>query len=231
MIKVTDLSKVYTVGDVSTYALKNINLTIHKGEIVVLLGQSGSGKSTLLNLLGGLDSPTNGDILINDVSIQELSVKEKTNFRRNNVGFIFQNYNLLPSLTVEENVKLGKQLSVESYDIDDTLQFVSLESHKKKYPFQLSGGEQQRVSIARAIIKKPGILFCDEPTGALDEDTSKEVLNLIQNLNKEYQTTIVLITHNPHIAKIADRVITLNSGIVVGDKTQEKQDARSITWT
>lgn len=231
MIKITDLSKVYKVGDIETYALKNVELTIDQGEIVVLLGPSGSGKSTLLNLMSGLDKPTSGEVQIEDTILSNLTVKELTRFRRENSGFIFQQYNLLPSLTVEENIHLGKQLSSDTYELNDILSFVSLEKHINKYPFQLSGGEQQRVSIARAIIKKPSILFCDEPTGALDEKTSKDVLSLIQKLNKEYKTTIVLITHNPFIALIADKVITLNSGNIIDIKTQKRQKAEDISWS
>ncbi len=231
MINLKNISKEYIVSDVTTYALKDINLTINQGEIVVLLGQSGSGKSTLLNIISGLDQPTTGTVELNNEKLNEMSEKEKTKFRRQNIGFIFQQYNLLPTLTVEENIKLGEQLANDTYIYNDILSFVGLDKHTTKYPFQLSGGEQQRVSIARAIIKKPNILFCDEPTGALDEETSKDVLALIQKLNAEFNTTVVLITHNPHIAKLGDRVITLSNGRIKDIKEQTKINASQINWS
>ncbi len=230
MITVKNVTKVYQSGDIKVDALKNIDLSINDGEIVVLLGPSGSGKSTLLNILSGLDSIDQGEIVINDQEISSLNQVERTKFRRNNLGFIFQQYNLLPSLTVFENIEIGAQLSKNPYEIKEIMNLVGIEAHINKYPYQLSGGEQQRVSIARAIVKKPNILFCDEPTGALDEETSKEVLSLIQRLNKDLKTTIVLITHNPSIAEIADKVITLNSGEIVNIKNQIKKKASLINW-
>lgn len=230
MIVVENVSKVYTSSDVEVQALKDVSITIEQGEIVVLLGPSGSGKSTLLNVLSGLDNVSNGTITIKNQEITALTEKEKTLFRRQNLGFVFQQYNLLPSLSIQENIEIGSQLTNDPYDINEIASFVSIENQLHKYPHQLSGGEQQRTSIARAIVKKPEILFCDEPTGALDDETSKDVLALIQKLNEEYNTTIVLITHNPNISVIADKVITLHSGQVHNIKTQTKQKASQIKW-
>jgi len=216
MIEIKDVSKVYTNGEVETHALKGVSLAIQRGEFIVVLGPSGSGKSTMLNVMSGLDTPT----------------KELTSFRRVNMGFIFQQYNLLSTLTVYENVALGHHLGNKNIAIEDMLKDVGLEDHKDKYPHQLSGGEQQRVSIARALIKEPLILFCDEPTGALDEETGKKILSLLQKLNRTYKTTIILITHNPAISNLAHRTIKMNSGQVTGIHANQNQvDASSITWS
>lgn len=230
MIEVKQVNKRYESSDVYVDALKDINLTIQKGEIVVLLGPSGSGKSTLLNVLSGLDEVSSGNITIDGKTITEMKEKEKTLFRRTHLGFVFQQYNLLPSLSIKENIEIGAQLSEDPYDINEIASFVSIKDQLHKYPHQLSGGEQQRTSIARAIVKKPDILFCDEPTGALDDETSKDVLALIQKLNDEYNTTIILITHNPNIAVIADKVITLHSGKIDTIKTQKRKKALDIEW-
>lgn len=232
MIKLTEVSKDYQNGDIKTQALKTINLTIDKGQFVVVLGPSGSGKSTLLNVLSGLDTPTSGKIEINDSVISELDHKALTQFRRNHLGFIFQQYNLLPTLTVYENIELGFQIGTQNKSIDDMLKDVGLLGHKDKYPYQLSGGEQQRVSIARALIKEPVILFCDEPTGALDEKTGKDILKLLQVLNTDTQTTIVLITHNEAIGQLADVIVKMNSGHIKEIITQkEKISADALTWS
>lgn len=232
MIKVSKLTKTYTNGEVETHALKDVSLEIHDGEFIVILGPSGSGKSTLLNLLGGLDKPTSGSVEVSDYMLSEMSHKELTSFRRDHLGFIFQQYNLLSTLTVSENVGLGHYLGKKNIDVKEMLKSVGIDSHSDKYPHQLSGGEQQRVSIARALIKDPLILFCDEPTGSLDETNGKHILALLQKLNKEYQTTIVLITHNPAIAQLADKVIKMNSGEISDViKNKEKADAKSINWS
>jgi len=232
MIEIKDVSKVYTNGEVETHALKGVSLAIQRGEFIVVLGPSGSGKSTMLNVMSGLDTPTEGEIHVKDSVISTMDQKELTSFRRVNMGFIFQQYNLLSTLTVYENVALGHHLGNKNIAIEDMLKDVGLEDHKDKYPHQLSGGEQQRVSIARALIKEPLILFCDEPTGALDETTGKNILSLLQKLNRTYETTIVLITHNPAIADLSHRTIKMNSGKVTDIHVNETQvDAKSITWS
>ena len=183
-IKLENVSKVYVMGEVETHAVKNASLEIKEGEFVVLLGPSGSGKSTMLNICSGLDNPSNGVITIDGEIISNMNSKELTKFRRDNLGFIFQQYNLLQTLSVKENVEVGREVSKLPFTVEEVLEQVGLTPQVDKYPFQLSGGEQQRVSIARAVVKNPKIMFCDEPTGALDEDTAKEVLGVLQKLNK-----------------------------------------------
>ena len=232
LIKMKNVSKIYQNGDFETKALNQVGLTINRGEFIVVLGPSGSGKSTFLNVLSGLDIPTEGEIFIDELEISKLNQKELTKFRRENLGFIFQQYNLLSTLTARENIELGYQIAKEPFDIDEMLKSVEIFDQKSKFPSQMSGGQQQRVSIARALVKKPKILFCDEPTGALDEKTGKGILELLSQLNKKYQTTIVLITHNPAISLMADRVIKMNSGRVVDIQVnQEKADAADISWS
>ena len=230
-IKLENVSKVYVMGEVETHAVKNATLEIKEGEFVVLLGPSGSGKSTMLNICSGLDNPTSGVITIDGDIISDMNSKELTKFRRDNLGFIFQQYNLLQTLSVRENVEVGREVSKLPFTIEEVLEQVGLTPQVNKYPFQLSGGEQQRVSIARAVVKNPKIMFCDEPTGALDEDTAKEVLGVLQKLNETYKTTVILITHNPSIGAMADRIIKLNSGEVVEDTVNKtKLDASEISW-
>lgn len=230
-IKLKGVNKVYKSGDVKTYALKNINLEINDGEFLVILGPSGSGKSTLLNVISGLDNPSSGEIFYNDECISKYNNEQLTLFRRKYLGFVFQQYNLLQNLTVRENVDMGANISKNPLDIDEIIDKVGLKEHKNKYPSQLSGGQQQRVSIARSIAKNPEIMFCDEPTGALDEKTARDVLDLLQKMNQEYKTTIVIITHNAGIANMADRVIKINSGeIVLMEKISHKQKASEIVW-
>jgi putative ABC transport system ATP-binding protein len=232
LIKMRSVSKIYKNGDFETKALNKVDLSINHGEFIVVLGPSGSGKSTFLNVLSGLDTPTEGEIFIEDKEISKFNQKELTNFRRENLGFIFQQYNLLSTLTARENIELGYQIAKDPFDIDEMLKSVEIDDQKDKFPNQMSGGQQQRVSIARALVKKPKILFCDEPTGALDEKTGKGILALLNQLNKKYQTTIVLITHNPAISLMADRVIKMNSGSVVEILVnQEKAEAADISWS
>ena len=230
-IKLVNVSKVYKSGEVETYALKNVSLEINKGEFIVILGPSGSGKSTLLNVISGLDTPTEGEIFFENELISNYKSEELTLFRRKYLGFIFQQYNLLQNLTVKENIDMGANLSTNPINIESVIDKVGLTEHKDKYPSQLSGGQQQRVSIARSIAKNPAILFCDEPTGALDEETAREVLSLLQEMNKEFNTTTVIITHNAGIATMADRVIKMNSGKIKEIvKNKEKQKANEIIW-
>ncbi len=232
ILKLNNVFKTYYLGEVPTHALNGVNLDIYEGEILVILGPSGSGKTTLLNVLSGLDRPTSGDIIYKDKdNIAKYSERKITNFRRKYLGFIFQTYNLLEHLNVRENILVGSKLGNSKADIDSIISVVGLSRHKEKYMYELSGGEQQRVSIARAIAKKPSIMFADEPTGALDEKTGKIVLKTLVDINKKYNTTMIIVTHNPGIAEIADRVIHVNSGNI--DKlivNEDKVKPEDISW-
>lgn len=226
-----DVTKTYSNGDVTTHALKNINLTIEDGEFIVILGPSGSGKSTLLNVISGLDTVTSGEIMFNSTGLTSLSESEMTAFRREHLGFIFQQYNLLQNLNVFDNIQIGADIGKDPLDGPELLKAVGLEGAGNKYPHQLSGGEQQRVSIARSLAKNPDIIFCDEPTGSLDEHNSKNVLAMLQELNYNYHKTIVLITHNAGIAEMADKVIKMNSGEITElIMNKAKKSAREISW-
>ena len=231
LYKLENVFKTYKKSNNLNHALKNINLSINKGEIVVILGPSGSGKSTMLNILSGIDSPTEGKVFYEDKRIDNLSSNLLTTYRKNNLGFIFQSYNLISNLTVKENIEMGGHLSSNPLDIKDIVDVVGLSSHINKYPYQLSGGQMQRVAIARAIVKNPNVLFCDEPTGALDEETGKNVLKLLQDINKEYKTTMIIVTHNPSIASMADTVIRMNSGEILEiSKNKKKLNALDLRW-
>lgn len=231
LYKLENVFKTYKKSNNLNHALKNINLSINKGEIVVILGPSGSGKSTMLNILSGIDSPTEGKVFYEDKRIDNLSSNLLTTYRKNNLGFIFQSYNLISNLTVKENIEMGGHLSSNPLDIKDIVDVVGLSSHINKYPYQLSGGQMQRVAIARAIVKNPNVLFCDEPTGALDEETGKNVLKLLQDINKEYKTTMIIVTHNPSIAYMADTVIRMNSGKILEiSKNKKKLNALDLRW-
>jgi len=210
------LSKIYQMGEVEVPALKDVDLDVYEGEFVVLLGPSGSGKSTLLNILGGLDSPSGGTAMWRDHDLVRAREAELTQYRRDHVGFVFQFYNLIPSLTVIENVALVAEISARPLDPKEALKLVGLSHRLDHYPSQLSGGEQQRVAVARAIAKRPDALLCDEPTGALDYDTGKVVLAAIDRANAELGTTTVVITHNAAIAGMANRVLRLGGGRIVG---------------
>ena len=212
-IELKNLKKTYTIGEQEFNALDGINLSINQGEFVVILGPSGAGKSTLLNLLGGMDKATSGSILIGENDIAKYDDKELTRYRANDVGFIFQFYNIMPTLTVDENVNLIKDVTNTSKNSKDVLESVGLLRHADKFPGELSGGEQQRVSIARAIMKNPKVLLCDEPTGALDSKTGVEVLKLLRK-QSDNDTTVIVVTHNSLIADIADRVIRIKNGKV-----------------
>jgi putative ABC transport system ATP-binding protein len=230
-IKLEKVTKIYSTGEVETVALKNVDLEITDGEVIVLLGPSGSGKSTMLNVCSGLDNPSSGKITIDNEVISDMNSKQLTKFRRDNLGFIFQQYNLLQTLNVKENVEVGREVSLDPFTVEEIIERVGLTPNIKKYPYQLSGGEQQRVSIARAVVKKPKIMFCDEPTGALDEENAKEILGVLQNLNETYNTTVVLITHNPSIGVMADRIVKLNNGEVVEIIiNKNKKRASEIIW-
>lgn len=212
-INLKNVKKTYTVGDQKFNALDGVDLTINQGEFVVILGPSGAGKSTLLNLLGGIDKATSGSIMIGEDDIAKFNDKELTRYRANDVGFIFQFYNIMPTLTVDENVNLIRDVTNTTKDSRDVLKSVGLSRHADKFPSELSGGEQQRVSIARAIMKNPKVLLCDEPTGALDSKTGVEVLKLLRE-QSDADTTVIIVTHNALIAEVADRVIHIKNGKV-----------------
>lgn len=230
MIKVEEITKSYGTERSRYPVLKGISLEIKSGDFAVILGASGSGKSTLLNVISGLEYPDSGKVIYNDTNICELSDKALTEFRKQNTGFIFQQYYLLPNMNVDKNVKMGADLAGNK-DYKEIIKAVGLEEKLNKYPSELSGGEQQRVSIARALAKKPEYLFLDEPTGALDEQTGRQVLDYISSLQKEYGFTIVMVTHNMNIAEMANTVIKINSGKIADIYTNKSQkNAYEIGW-
>ena len=212
IVEFKDVVRTYGEGEALQYAVNHVNFTIEEGEFVVILGQSGAGKSTVLNMLGGMDQPTEGEVMIDGEKVSSMNDKQLSDFRADKIGFIFQFYNLLPSLTVYENVALTKSIVKDAEDPGKMLEAVGLADHKNKFPAQLSGGEQQRVSIARALSKKPRIILGDEPTGALDSETGVIVLQLLQKRSRENQDTVILVTHNADIAKCADKVIRMKNG-------------------
>ncbi|MDR1721905.1 MAG: ABC transporter ATP-binding protein [Methanobrevibacter sp.] len=212
IIEFKNVTKEYITGEHVLRAADNLNFTIEKGEFVVILGPSGAGKSTLLNLLGGLDSPTSGDIIVNGTNIVELTDDELSDYRAKEVGFIFQFYNLIPTLNALENVQLIQEIVDDGIDADIVLESVGLENHLKQFPSQLSGGEQQRVSIARALSKKPAMLLCDEPTGALDSETGLKILLTLQQMVLENNSTVIIVTHNATIADAANKVLRIKNG-------------------
>jgi len=231
MIVMKNVNKVYKSGDVETAALRDIDLTIAEGEFIVILGPSGSGKSTLLNVISGLDTVTSGTIQFRDVRLTDLTEREMTAFRRQHLGFIFQQYNLLQNLTVYENIQIGSDIGTNPLPIDELLDSIGLAAARDKYPHQLSGGEQQRVSVARSLAKNPDIIFCDEPTGSLDEENSKKVLQMLQDLNDTYHKTVVVITHNNGIAEMANQVIRMNSGRILSiTRNPVRKAASAIHW-
>ena len=225
------ITKVYRMGEVEVQALRGIDLTLFESEFVVLLGPSGSGKSTLLNILGGLDVPTAGTVRYKDRDLRAEDESLLTRYRREHVGFVFQFYNLIPSLTARENVALITEIAANPLPPEEALKLVGLADRMNHFPAQLSGGEQQRVAIARAVAKRPDVLLCDEPTGALDVKTGVVVLEVIERVNRELGTTTAVITHNAVIAEMADRVITLSDGRIHAERTVErKQSARELVW-
>jgi putative ABC transport system ATP-binding protein len=226
-----DITKVYCMGDVAVHALRAVTLDLLPGEFVVILGPSGSGKSTLLNILGGLDVPTSGQVHYRDHDLTAASREELTRFRREHVGFVFQFYNLIPSLTALENTELVAEISENPLDPEDCLRMVGLGDRLRHFPAQLSGGEQQRVAIARAVVKRPEVLLCDEPTGALDYGTGKLVLEVLDRVNRELRTITAVITHNAAIAAMADRVIRISSGTIAEvEKNERRATPAELTW-
>ncbi len=228
---VKDIFKSFGTGDSRQEVLKGTDFSVAKGEFCVLLGPSGSGKSTLLNIIGGIDGADSGYISIDGEKLKDMNEKALTNYRRKHLGYVFQLYNLIPNLNVKENIEVGAYLSDNPLDIDDLLKTLGLYEHRHKLPNQLSGGQQQRTSIGRAIIKNPSILLCDEPTGALDYNTSKEILELIEDVNKKYGNTIIMVTHNEAISHMADHTIKLRDGKVRKDILNEnKVSAAEVEW-
>lgn len=230
-LEIKNLKKFYGNGENRVEVLKGIDLGIEKGEFCVLLGPSGSGKSTLLNILGGIDQADEGSIVIAGEPMEAMKEKQLTDYRRRHLGYVFQMYNLIPNLTVRENIEVGAYLSDRPLDVDELLQTLGLYEHRKKLPNQLSGGQQQRTAIGRAIVKNPDILLCDEPTGALDYNTSKDILELIERVNQKYGNTVIMVTHNDAIKDMADIVIRLRDGAVRKSYRNEKKiPARELDW-
>jgi putative ABC transport system ATP-binding protein len=213
-ISIDNIEKSYGEGENRFQVLKGVSFQVEKGEMAVLLGPSGSGKSTLLNIIGGIDTLDNGRVGIDNEYIENMSEKNRIAYRRKNLGYVFQNYNLIPNLTVRENIEVGEYLSKNHLDLEELFSVLGLKQHENKIPSQLSGGQQQRASIGRAIIKNPNLLLCDEPAGALDSDTSKQILELIEKVKEKYNTSIIMVTHNENIAKMADTIIRLKDGEV-----------------
>ena len=230
-IEFKKVNKIYKTGEVDLYALNGVDFQIEKGELCVILGQSGAGKTTLLNILGGMDRASGGRVVVDGKEISGFNQKKLAEYRRYDVGFVFQFYNLIPNLTAVENVEMASQLVKGSFSCDEILDLVGLSERRNNFPAQLSGGEQQRVAIARAIAKRPKLLLCDEPTGALDYQTGKAILKLLQNLSKEYNMTVVVITHNSAISEMADRVIRVKSGKILSNVINPAPvDVDTIEW-
>ncbi|MGI6746792.1 MAG: ABC transporter ATP-binding protein [Anaerovoracaceae bacterium] len=231
ILRTENLTKSYQMGEIEVKALQETSFEIEEGKFIVILGPSGSGKSTLLNIIGGMDQPTSGKVFLRDEEITEYSEKELTEYRRNKIGFIFQFYNIMANLTAEENVELATEISQNPLPVDEILEAVGLGERKDHFPSQLSGGEQQRVSIARAVAKNPEILLCDEPTGALDFETGIAILSLLRKLNRDMGKTVIIITHNSDIAYMADRIIKMRSGCIIEDIINENPiDVEDIVW-
>ena len=230
-LEIVDLKKGFGSGETRQEVLRGMNFSVAKGEFCVLLGPSGSGKSTLLNIIGGIDNADSGYININGDKLEDMSEKKLTQYRRKHLGYIFQMYNLIPNLTVRENIEVGAYLSDHPLDVDELLHTLGLFEHQRKLPNQLSGGQQQRTAIGRAIVKNPDILLCDEPTGALDYNTSKEILKLIETVNQKYGNTVVMVTHNDAIKDMADRVVKLRDGMIRKNyQNEHKIPAMNLDW-
>ncbi|WP_072749161.1 ABC transporter ATP-binding protein [Lactobacillus helveticus] len=230
-IELKNNTKIYQSGYTTIYTNKDITFSIDKGELVVILGSSGAGKSTLLNILGGMEPNTSGDVIVAGKNIGSYNAKQLTTYRRNNVGFVFQFYNLIPNLTAKENVELAAQIVPDAMNPDEALREIDLTNREQNFPAQLSGGEQQRVAIARAIAKKPELLLCDEPTGALDYKTGKRILKILQDMSRKNGSTVLIVTHNTAIAPIADKVIRIHDGGIQKIETNDHPaDISSIEW-
>lgn len=231
LLSLKNIHKSFRNGETSIEVLKGIDLDIEKGSINVMLGPSGSGKSTLLNIIGAIEPVDSGSVVMQDETLEKMKEKALTEYRRKYLGYVFQSYNLIQSLTVRENIEVGAYLGSNPLESDDLIKSLGLWDHKDKFPVQLSGGQMQRTSIGRAIIKNPALLLCDEPTGALDYATSKEIIKLLEDINEEYKTTILMVTHNTELARIADRIITLHDGKIGSNvENKEKIDATRLNW-
>ncbi len=231
IFRLTDVNKIYKKNKFETRALDNINLELNEGEIIVVLGPSGSGKSTLLNIMSGLDYVTEGHVFFKEEDISLYDEKKRVEYIRKVPGFVFQSYNLIPNLTAKENIELSSHIANEPLDIKETIKLVGLFEHRNKFPFQMSGGQLQRVSIARALVKNPKVLFCDEPTGALDEKLGKQILRLLEKINKQNKTTIIIVTHNPSIGDFANTVIKMKNGQIVEiTKNKKRKKISEIRW-
>jgi len=231
VLKIENLSKYYKMGEVIVKALEDVFFEVEKGEFIVILGPSGSGKSTLLNIIGGMDTPSGGNVYFNNELITVMNDRELTLYRRNKIGFVFQFYNLMATLTAKENVELAAEICENSIDIDEVMESVGLEERKDHFPSQMSGGEQQRVAIARAVAKNPQVLLCDEPTGALDFETGISILKVLKEVNLKYKNTVIVITHNSSIAQMADKVIKMRSGKITEILlNQNPLPAERIDW-
>lgn len=230
-LEINGIRKSFGAGDSRVDVLKGLNLEIEKGEFCVLLGPSGSGKSTLLNIIGGIDAADEGSIVIDGEQLEDMTEKKLSMYRRKHLGYIFQMYNLIPNLTVRENIEVGAYLSDRPLDVDELMQTLEIYEHRNKLPNQISGGQQQRTAIGRAIVKNPDILLCDEPTGALDYRTSKEILKLIETVNQKYGNTIIMVTHNDAIKDMADRVVKLRDGMIRKNyRNEHKLSAAELEW-
>ena len=230
-LEIKNLEKSFDVGSNKIKVIKDVSLDVEKGKMCVMLGPSGSGKSTLLNIIGGIDSADNGYVSIDGEKTKDMNEKQLTEYRRKHLGYVFQMYNLIPNLTVKENIEVGAFLSDKPLEIEELLKTLGLYEHKNKLPNQLSGGQQQRTAIGRAIIKNPDILLCDEPTGALDYNTSKDILKLIEDVNKKYGNTIIIVTHNDAIKNMADTVVNLKDGKIKSIKQNENNvSASDLEW-
>lgn len=230
-LEIKGIRKSFGTGDSRVDVLKGLNLEIEKGEFCVLLGPSGSGKSTLLNIIGGIDVADEGSIIIEGEQLEDMTEKKLSLYRRKHLGYIFQMYNLIPNLTVRENIEVGAYLSNRSLDVDELMRTLEIYEHRNKLPNQISGGQQQRTAIGRAIVKNPDILLCDEPTGALDYRTSKEILKLIETVNRKYGNTIIMVTHNDAIKDMADRVVKLRDGMIRKNyRNDHKLTAAELEW-
>lgn len=230
-LEINGIRKSFGAGDSRVDVLKGLNLEIEKGEFCVLLGPSGSGKSTLLNIIGGIDAADEGSIVIDGEQLEDMTEKKLSMYRRKHLGYIFQMYNLIPNLTVRENIEVGAYLSDRPLDVEELMRTLEIYDHRNKLPNQISGGQQQRTAIGRAIVKNPDILLCDEPTGALDYRTSKEILKLIETVNRKYGNTIIMVTHNDAIKDMADRVVKLRDGMIRKNyRNERKLSAAELEW-
>ncbi len=231
IMKAESLSKEFGEGENKVKALSDVSFTIEKGELTIIVGPSGAGKSTLLNLIGGMDAPTSGSLIVDGEDIAKYSSRKRTDYRRNDVGFVFQFYNLMPNLTAKENLELATELKKDALNLEETLNKVGLGERMDNFPSQLSGGEQQRVSIARALAKNPKIILCDEPTGALDYETGKEILSLLSDASRKEGKTVIIVTHNSALKEMGDHLIKIKNGhIVLDERNRHPKDIKEIEW-